>query len=184
VTQAADQPFQTALVAAIPNLRAFAISLSGNVQTANDLVQETMLKAWTHREKFEEGTNIKSWLFTILRNTYFSDFRRRKREVQDTDGAAAAMLSTHPEQPGHMDLMDFNRSLAELSEDQREALLLVGAEGFSYEETAEICGCAVGTIKSRVNRARARLAELMSVSAVDEFGPDRSMHAVMGKAAG
>lgn len=183
MTQQADQPFQQALIAAIPNLRAFAISLCGNIQTANDLVQETMLKAWTHRAKFEAGTNIKSWLFTILRNTYFSDFRRGKREVQDVEGAAAATLSTHPEQPGHMDMMDFKRSLAELSEDQREALILVGAEGFSYEETAEICGCAVGTVKSRVNRARARLAELMSVTAVDDFGPERATHAVISKAA-
>ena len=177
----AEQPFQTALVAAIPNLRAFAISLCGNVQTANDLVQETMLKAWTHRTKFEQGTNFKSWLFTILRNTYFSDFRRGKREVQDVDGMAAATLSTHPEQPGHMDMLDFQRSLALLSEDQREALILVGAEGFSYDETAAICGCAVGTIKSRVNRARIRLAELMSVTAVDDFGPERSTHGVVSK---
>lgn len=183
MTQLADQHFQQALVGAIPNLRAFAISLSGNIQTANDLVQETMLKAWTHRDKFQEGTNFKSWLFTILRNTYFSDFRRSKREVQDVDGAAAATLSTHPEQPGHMDMMDFQVALAQLSEDQREALLLVGAEGFSYEETAEICGCAVGTIKSRVNRARSRLAELMSISAVDEFGPERTAHAVLSKGA-
>ena len=183
MTHAADQPFQAALVAAIPNLRAFAISLCGNIQTANDLVQETMLKAWTHRTKYREGTNFKSWLFTILRNTYFSDFRRGKREVQDVDGIAAANLSTHAEQPGHMDMLDFQRSLALLSEDQREALILVGAEGFSYEETAEICGCAVGTIKSRVNRARVRLAELMSVSAVDDFGPERATHAVISRGA-
>jgi RNA polymerase sigma-70 factor, ECF subfamily len=180
--QVPDQPFQKALVAAIPNLRAFAISLCGNTQTANDLVQETMLKAWTHRARFEEGTNFKSWLFTILRNTYFSDFRRGKREVQDVDGAAAANLSTPPEQPGHMDMMDFKVSLALLSDDQREALILVGAEGFSYEETAEICGCAVGTIKSRVNRARSRLADLMSVSASDDLGPERVLHSVLGKA--
>jgi RNA polymerase sigma-70 factor, ECF subfamily len=184
VTQLAEQSFQQALVAAMPNLRAFAISLSGNVHTANDLVQETMLKAWSNQSKFEAGTNFKSWLFTILRNTYFSDFRRGKREVQDVEGAAAAMLSTQPEQPGHMDLMDFKKSLAKLSDDQREALILVGAEGFSYEEAADICGCAVGTIKSRVNRARTRLADLMSVSAVDDFGPDRSTHAVLNRAAG
>ena len=183
MTQIAGQSFQEALVGAIPNLRAFAISLSGNIQTANDLVQETMLKAWTHRAKFEAGTNIKSWLFTILRNTYFSDFRRGKREVQDVDGAAAATLSSHPEQPGHMDMLDFKRALVQISEDQREALILVGAEGFSYEEAAEICGCAVGTIKSRVNRARVRLAELMSVSAIGDFGPETATHTVLGKAA-
>lgn len=184
MTDEADQPFQIALIEAIPNLRAFAISLCGNIQTANDLVQETMLKAWTHRTKFEAGTNIKSWLFTILRNTYFSNFRRGKREVQDVDGAAAATLSTHPEQPGHMDMLDFKRALAELPGDQREALLLVGAEGFSYDETANIVGCAVGTVKSRVNRARVQLAELMSISAADDFGPEGVTHGILRKAAG
>lgn len=170
-----------ALVAAIPNLRAFAISLVGNPHVANDLVQETLLKAWTHRDKFMAGTNLKAWLFTILRNTYFSDFRKMRREVQDVDGQAAAQLATPPQQLGHLDLADFRQALALLSADQREALLLVGAEGFSYEEAAEIAGCAVGTVKSRVNRARVRLAELMSISSVADIGPDVSARAVVGR---
>ena len=103
--------------------------------------------------------------------------------MQDVDGIAAANLSTHAEQHGHMDMLDFQNALARLSDDQREALILVGAEGFSYEETAEICGCAVGTIKSRVNRARVRLAELMSITALDELGPERATHAVPGRSA-
>lgn len=177
-----NDAFQTALVAAIPNLRAFAISLCGNVQTANDLVQETMLKAWANRHRFEEGSNFKAWLFTILRNSYFSDFRRGKREVRDEDGVAAASLSSLPEQPGHMDMIDFQRALSKLSEDQKEALILVGAEGFSYEEAAVISNCAVGTIKSRVNRARARLVELMGVGSPDDFGPERVAQAVHSKA--
>lgn len=160
-----------ALVAAMPNLRAFAISLCGDYHVANDLVQETLLKAWSNSDKFQDGTNFKAWLFTILRNTYFSKLRSGRREVLDAEGDAAAQLATHPEQHGHMDMQDFQAALSQLSEDQREALLLVGAEGFAYEEAAEICGCAVGTIKSRVNRARAKLAELMHVSAVDDFGP-------------
>ncbi len=159
------------LVAAIPNLRAFAISLSGDPHFANDLVQETLLKAWSNHEKFAPGTNLKAWLFTILRNTYFSEFRKKRREVQDVDGAAAAQLSSPPEQNGHMDMADFRRALAELSDDQREALLLIGAEGFSYEEAAEIAGCAVGTVKSRVNRARSRLAEVMGIVGVEDIGP-------------
>lgn len=182
-----DQPrddFQKALVDAIPNLRAFAISLCGNSQTANDLVQETMLKALNNRDKFQVGTNARAWLFTILRNTYFSDFRRGKREVADEDGAAAARLSTHPAQHGHMDMIDFKHALALLSEDQREALLLIGAEGFSYEEAAEISGCAIGTIKSRVNRARVRLAELLGVLTVDDIGPEPATRSVMTRAAG
>lgn len=181
MTTPASPTFQTELVAAIPNLRAFAISLCGNVQTANDLVQETMLKAWANRHRFETGSNFKAWLFTILRNSYFSDFRRGKREVRDEDGIAAASMSSPAEQPGHMDMIDFQRNLAKLSEDQKEALILVGAEGFSYEEAAEICGCAVGTIKSRVNRARARLVELMGVGSIDDFGPERITRAVMSK---
>jgi RNA polymerase sigma-70 factor, ECF subfamily len=151
-----------ALVGAIPNLRAFAISLTGNHNLADDLVQETLLKAWSHRDKFEPGTNLKAWLFTILRNTYFSEFRKKRREVQDVDGRAAAQLISPAEQLGHLDLVDFHRALFLLSPDQREALLLIGAEGLSYEEAAKISGCAVGTVKSRVNRARLRLTELLA----------------------
>ena len=171
--------FRAELVAAIPNLRAFAISLTGDHHRANDLVQETMLKAWSNRGTFATGTNFKAWLFTILRNTYFSEIRKRRREVQDTDGLAAAQLVSPPEQHGHLDLVEFRNALTSLSEDQREALLLIGAEGFSYEEAAEISGCAVGTIKSRVNRARARLAELMSVGSEDDLGPEQASRGVI-----
>ncbi len=175
------QTVRDALVAAIPNLRAFAISLTGDPNKANDLVQETLLKAWANRDKFATGSNLKAWLFTILRNTYFSEFRKMRRQVQDVDGKAAAQLATPPEQIGHLDMADFRRALAELSDDQREALLLVGAEGFSYEEAAEIAGCAVGTVKSRVNRARLRLTELMSITSVEEIGPDASARSILGR---
>ncbi len=177
-----QQSFNDILIGALPNLRAFAMSLCGNASTANDLVQETMLKALANQGKFAEGTNARAWLFTILRNTYFTNFRRKRREVEDEDGAAAARLSTHPEQYGHMDMVDFQRCLAKLADDQREALLLVGAEGFSYEEAAEISGCAVGTIKSRVNRARNRLAVMMGISNVSEIGPDRETQAIAARA--
>ena len=170
---------RASLVASIPNLRAFAISLTGDPTMANDLVQETLLKAWANRDKFDPSTNIKAWLFTILRNTYFSHLRKRHREVQDVDGAAAAGLASPPEQNGHMQMQDFKRALAKLSEDQREALLLVGAEGFSYEEAAAITGSAVGTVKSRVNRARARLAELMSLGPGGDHDTDRDKTAIL-----
>jgi RNA polymerase sigma-70 factor (ECF subfamily) len=166
-------PLGRRLADAIPNLRAFAISLSGNATTANDLVQETLMKAWANRDKYTEGTNLKAWLFTILRNTYFSNRRRARREVEDVDGEHAAKLYTLPDQNGHMDLQDFRRALDQLSDDQREALILVGAEGFTYEEAAVVCGCAIGTVKSRVNRARTQLIEVMGLSSSEDIGQVR-----------
>ena len=151
------------LMEAIPNLRAFALSLCGDKTLADDLVQETLVKAWANFASFQENTNLKAWLFTILRNIFFSEHRKRRREIEDADGHLAAGLATHPEQEGHMDFEDFREALGQLPNDQCEALLLVGAEGFSYEEAANICGCAVGTIKSRVNRARIRLGEVLGV---------------------
>ena len=153
-----------ALVAQIGSLRAFAVSLCRDRDRADDLVQETLFKAWNHIDSFKEGTNLKAWLFTILRNTYFSERRKRKREVEDADGKYAARLAGAPEQHGHMDMKDFHAALTQLPADQREALVLVGAAGFSYEEAAEISDCAVGTIKSRVNRARSRLADMLHLN--------------------
>lgn len=170
--------FKHALLAELQSLRAFAISITGNVERADDLVQDTVVKAWTNMNGYTEGTNIRAWLFTILRNTFYSDFRKRSREVED-DGSYAARLSVHAAQHGHMDLQDFRRALATLPDDQREALILVGASGFSYEEAAEICGCALGTIKSRINRARARLGELLAVKSGADFGPDADAFAAM-----
>ena len=160
------------LLAAIPSLRGFAMSLSGNIDRADDLVQETLVKAWSNLGSFTEGTNMSAWLFTILRNLFYSEYRKRRREVADADGQIAGKLASIPSQNAHMDFLDFQEALQQLSPDQREALILVGASGMSYEEAAEICGCAVGTMKSRVNRARNRLAQLLSVSAEGEFGPE------------
>jgi RNA polymerase sigma-70 factor (ECF subfamily) len=172
-------PLKQALLGLIPNLRAFAVSLCGNVERADDLVQETLLKAWDHIESFEEGTNLRAWLFTILRNTYFSECRRMRREVEDPDGRKVDNLSVHPGQQGHLDMQDFRRALSMLSPDQREAIILIGAAGFSYEEAASISHCAVGTIKSRVNRARVKLTELLGVSTPHEFGPDAATQAIV-----
>lgn len=167
------------LIRQIPNLRAFAVSLCGNSERADDLVQEALMKAWASIDMFEPGTNMRAWLFTILRNVYYSDFRKKRREVEDADGKLAANLATHPQQFGHLDLVDFRDALAQLAADQREALILVGASGFSYDEAAEICGCAVGTVKSRVNRARTRLSELLSVRSGSEYGPDYHTQSVV-----
>ncbi|MEO1280480.1 MAG: sigma-70 family RNA polymerase sigma factor [Pseudomonadota bacterium] len=168
-----SEDIKTQLIEAIPNMRAFAVSLSGNVDRADDLVQETLVKAWNKLDTFEEGTNLKAWLFTILRNTYFSEFRKVKREVADTDGEIAARVAVLPRQQGHMDVQDLVKALNQLPDDQREALILIAAEGFSYEQAAAISACAVGTIKSRVNRARARLAEMVDLDPDHDLSPDR-----------
>lgn len=142
-------------------MRAFAMSLTHNPATADDLVQDAAVKAWANFDKFQAGTNLRAWLFTILRNTYYSLYRKRRREVEDPDGTMAGRMSEKPAHDGHLAMTDFRAAFAQLTDEQREVLVLVGAEGFSYEDAAEMCGCAVGTIKSRTNRARKRLAELM-----------------------
>jgi RNA polymerase sigma-70 factor (ECF subfamily) len=149
------------VVGLIPALRAFAWSLSHNGSDADDLVQDTLIKAWTNREKFEPGTNLRAWLFTILRNTYYTSVLRRRREVRDETGEYADTLKTPPTQDWSVAMRSLQTALQQLPPEHREALILVGAAGLSYEEAAEICGCALGTIKSRVNRARARLLKLM-----------------------
>ena len=142
------------ILAAVPSLRAFAISLSGNADRADDLVQETLLRALANIDSFQPGSNLPAWLFTILRNLFRSDYRKRRREVEDAEGNYAKTLKTQPSQNAHLEFEEFRTALDKLPQDQREALILVGASGFSYEDAASICGCAVGTIKSRVNRAR------------------------------
>ena len=155
------------VIALVPALRAFAWSLSHNSADADDLVQETLIKAWANREKFEPGTNLRAWLFTILRNTYYTIVVKKRREVADEDGKHAATLSTAPTQDWSVAVRAMQAALARLPHEHREALVLVGAAGLTYEEAAEICGCALGTIKSRVNRARIRLMKIMDA---DEEG--------------
>src|SRR4029453_11929806 len=131
-----EPALRDALLAAVPSLRAFAISLSGQVDRADDLVQDTLLRALAHIDRFERGTNLNAWLFTILRNLFHSEYRKRRREVADPDGSYAGRLKVQPEQGSRLDFEDFRGALSQLPPDQREALLLVGASGFSYEEAA------------------------------------------------
>jgi RNA polymerase sigma-70 factor (ECF subfamily) len=159
----ASHGIKAELISAIPNLRAFAVSLSGNADRADDLVQETLVKAWTNLATFSEGTNLTAWLFTILRNIYYSEYRKRRREADDPDGAMASKMISPPSQNAHMDFLDFRSALQKLPIEQREAIILIAASGLSYEEAAAICGCAAGTMKSRVNRARNRLAEMLGL---------------------
>ena len=156
-----DAAFKEQLAQVIPHLRAFGRSLSGNRDTADDLVQETLLKAWAARQRFQAGTNMRAWTFIILRNLFLSQMRRSKFKGEWDDLTADKLLAAPASQDRHVELGDMQRALMELPETQREALILVGAGGFAYEEAAEICGCAVGTIKSRVARGRAALEQIM-----------------------
>ena len=160
--------FRDDLVAEIKNLRAFAISLSGSVSLADDLVQETLLRAWSKSDKFQPGTSLRAWLLTILRNIYYSNYRKRAREVQDSEGAYARRLTVSGDQESHLDLEDFRKALTKLPAEQREVLTLVGASGLSYEEAAAICQVEIGTIKSRLSRARAKLVELLALEDTSE----------------
>ena len=163
-----DGNWREDVISLIPALRAFAWSLSHNSADADDLVQDTLIKAWTHRAKFEPGTNLRAWLFTILRNTYYTAVVRRRREVADEDGKHAATLSAAPTQDWSVAVHSLRSALQHLPHEHREALVLVGAAGMTYEEAAEICGCALGTIKSRVNRARARLLKIMDADVAED----------------
>jgi len=167
------------MLAAVPSLRAFAISLSGNIDRADDLVQDTLLRAMANIDSFTAGTNMSAWLFTILHNLFRSEYRKRRREVEDVDGLHVDSLKSPPQQHSRLEFEEFRRALEKLLPDQREALILVGASGFSHEEAAAICECAVGTIKSRVHRARMRLVELLSIDSADMFGQDHTTRAAL-----
>jgi len=164
--------FKSELLATLRTLRAFAVSLCGTHDKADDLVQDTIVKAWAKQTSYEPGTNMKAWLFTILRNEFYSQMRKRGREVQDSDNYFTDSLAIHPAQYGSLDLKDFKKALDILPADQREAIILVGASGFSYEEAAEICDCAIGTIKSRVSRARTSLQQVLDIKGESDYGPD------------
>ena len=175
MSRAADSKAQSGpdprseLVDHLPALRAFALSLTRESASADDLVQDTIVKAWTNIEKFQAGTNLRAWLFTILRNTFYSARRKTRREVSDTDGIHAARQATRPEHDGRLAMNDFKVAFEQLPDEQREALILVGGSGFSYEEAANMTGVAVGTVKSRANRGRRRLAELLQMAEGEEL---------------
>ncbi|MGK2286799.1 sigma-70 family RNA polymerase sigma factor [Pedomonas sp. V897] len=153
--------FKSELISVLPHLRAFARSLTGQRDAADDLVQDALTKAWASRDRFEPGTSMKAWTFMILRNSYISQMRRRRFTSDWDEERAARVLVISASQDGNLELGDLHRALQILPEQQREALILVGAGGLSYEEVAQICGVAIGTVKSRVARARAALASLI-----------------------
>lgn len=173
-TEPVDQAFVDGIMGSLSSLRAFAVSLTHDIHRAEDLVQDTVLKAISKQGSFEAGTNLQAWLFTILRNQFFSAHRKTRREVEDVDGSHAATMISIPDQEDRIVVQDLQAALARLPQEQREAILLVGAEGMAYEEAAEALGVKVGTIKSRVNRARTRLAELMGLAGEDGIAGSRS----------
>lgn len=162
---AIETAFREDLIRALPALRTFALSLCGNVSRVDDLVQETMIKAWANQERFRPGTNFTAWVFTILRNQFYTELRRAKREVEDADGAHAGRLTALADQEDACTLRAVWDRISALPLTQRQALILVGAEGCTYEEAAERLGCQVGTVKSRVSRARAALSGALAESA-------------------
>lgn len=172
------------LVTHLPAMRAFALSLTRNASAADDIVQDTVVKAWSNFDRFEPGTNLRAWLFAILRNTFYSSRRRLVREVPDSDGVLVGALAEKPAHDGRLQLQDFMRAFRQIPDEQREALVLVGAYGFSYEEAAATTGVAVGTVKSRANRGRVRLAQLLNLSEGDRLeltdAPTLAVIAAMG----
>ena len=168
--EAVDDAFRIQLTSLIPQLRAFARTLTGDPAAADDLAQDAMLKAWDARASFQMGTNMKAWTFMILRNQFYSEKRRAWRQTQlDQEAAERTLIAVDdPEAPVALD--ELRLGLAQLPHEQREALILVGAGGFAYEEAAEICGCAVGTVKSRVSRARRALQAILEEGAYERDG--------------
>jgi RNA polymerase sigma-70 factor (ECF subfamily) len=176
-----EEAFKAELVSLIPHMRAFCRSLCNDPALAEDLAQDGLAKAWAARASFAPGTNMKAWTFMILRNQFYSDKRRSWRSSQLDPEVAERTLVSVDDPSGNLELDELRRALAMLPDDQREALILIGAGGFSYEEAGEICGAAVGTIKSRVSRARARLALIYAEGVIAEDGgsPSQAMSAIL-----
>lgn len=162
---AQQHAFHTLLPPQEQALRRRALKLTANPHRAEDLVQATFLKAWMNRDKYKADTQLRAWLFTILRNTFFSDLRKSRREVEDADGYLIDSLSEEPRQVDTIALNELMSAIASLPESQRKPLILMGVFGFSQSEAAKSCGCTVGTIKSRVSRARAALSLAVSFEA-------------------
>lgn len=181
---ALEKEFKNDLVALIPHLRAFARTLTGNAAAADDLAQDAMLKAWDARQSFQMGTNMKAWTFMILRNQFYSDKRRSWRSTQLDQEAAERTLVAVDDPSSTLELDELRQAIAQLPHEQREALILVGAGGFAYEEAAAICDCAVGTVKSRVSRARRALQDIMETGEFTRDGhpADEAMRSILDDA--
>ena len=174
-----DPALQSAMLAAVPDMRAFALSLCHQRDRVDDLVQEALLRALGNIQSFKPGTNMTAWLFTILRNNFLNEYRKSRHEVSDASEYFVGTMTSQPDQEAHLQLDEFRDALAQLPNEQRQAVVLVGGAGLSYEDAAKICGCAVGTVKSRVYRARARLAEIMRLDSPHDLGTDCAIQAAL-----
>ena len=178
---AADDAFKAELITLIPQMRAFARTLCGDMTMAEDLAQEALLRAWNKRASYEPGTNLKAWTFMILRNQFYSDKRRSWRSTPLDPETAERTLIAVSNPMASLELDEVRRALNLLPDDQREALILIGAGGLSYEEVSAICDCAIGTIKSRVSRARDRLALILAEGSYgeDDVRPSNAMATIL-----
>ena len=149
------------LLACVPHLRAFAWFLARNRERADDLVQDTIVRALSAAQQFQVGTNLKGWMFTILRNLHYDEVHKNRIQTQSLDDPLTYEPTVLPSQIATLEFGDFRRAFWQLADDRREALILIGANGFSYEEAAKVCGCPKGTIKSRVSRARRELLQIL-----------------------
>lgn len=164
ITEASEEDFRDEIVSLIPSLRAFARGLCRDRELADDLVQDAMMRAWASRHTYKPGTNCRAWMFTILRNRFYSIARKKGIKTVFEPEAAERILTQEPTQEDTIHLNDVNEAMAKLPEHQREVLLLIVGAGLSYEEAADVAGCNIGTVKSRLNRGRAAIKELIDGS--------------------
>jgi RNA polymerase sigma-70 factor, ECF subfamily len=177
-----DHSTRAAMLDAMPNLRRYARSLCRDADKAEDLTQETLLRAFVNIDKFRAGSSMVAWLISILRNQHYTAYRKQVREVEDIDGTYADTLVSQPDQIARVEYEELRAALAELPKHMREALLLVTVDDLSYEQAARICGCSVGTVKSRVHRARAQLAAMLSLDAPTDVRRDQADTAIVVRA--
>jgi RNA polymerase sigma-70 factor, ECF subfamily len=176
-----DRIFRDQLVALLPSLRAFSRGLCGHREMADDLAQDTMMRAWAARESYTQGTNFRAWMFMIMRNQFYTTIRKNSRTTSLDPEVAERVLVVAPAQHNGINVDDVAKALQKLPAEQREVLLLIGANGLSYEEAAEVIGCAMGTVKSRLARGRTALTALIDGPADDVLFDSPPQRTTLGK---
>lgn len=177
------EAFRRDLTALIPRMRAFARGMCGNAAAGEDLAQDSLVKAWAAQASYRPGTNLKAWVFMIMRNQFYTEKRRSWRNVPLDQEMAERTLVATADPSSVIALDELRRAMLNLPAQQREALILIGAGGCTYEEVAEMCACAVGTVKSRVSRARDGLARIFAEGSIrrDDIRPSGAMSDIMAQ---